>query len=101
MRLVSDKDYAKTLPGGQKPAAWCKAAEQGDAGAQINLGLCYDRGLGVDKDPKAAAAWYRKAAEQGDAKAQVNLGVRYDQGQGVDKDPKAAAAWYRKAAEQS
>ncbi len=77
-----------------------KAAEQGDAGAQFNLALCYYLGLGVDKDPKAAAAWCRKAAEQGYAVAQFNLGLHYDHGQGVEKDPKAAAAWYRKAAEQ-
>ncbi len=65
LRLVSDEDYAKTLPGGQKAAArYRKAAEQGDANAQFNLGVCYNQGQGVDKDPKAAVAWYRKAAEQ-------------------------------------
>ena len=28
-----------------------KAAKQGEA--QLNLGVCYDEGEGVDKDPKA------------------------------------------------
>ena len=47
-------------------AAWyAKAAAQGFAGAQWNLGLFYEGGNGVAQDFKAAAAWYAKAAEQG------------------------------------
>ena len=50
-----------------------KAAEQGKAIAQYNLGYCYEKGLGVVKDPTEAVKWYRKAAEQGDAAAQAAL----------------------------
>ena len=39
-----------------------KAAEQGDAKAQNNLGVKYGNGLGVLKDYKEAVKWYRKAA---------------------------------------
>ncbi len=42
-----------------------KAAEQGHAAAQNNLGECYAEGVGVEKDPAQAVVWYRKAAEQG------------------------------------
>ena len=42
-----------------------KAAEQGDAEAQNNLGRCYVKGDGVEKDEKEAAEWLRKAADQG------------------------------------
>ena len=42
-------------------------ADQGDAGAQVNLGVMYDHGKGVPQDYAQAAAWYRKAADQGDA----------------------------------
>ena len=42
-----------------------KAAVQGEAEAQYDLGVCYCNGEGVEKDPKQAAYWYRKAAEQG------------------------------------
>ena len=42
-----------------------KAAEQGNAGAQANLGIMYARGEGVPKNDTEAAKWYRKAAEQG------------------------------------
>jgi TPR repeat protein len=82
-------------------AAWFrKAAEQGDADAQNNLGWMYEQGRGVAPDDAQAAAWYRKVAEQGHADAQFNLGLMHWQGKGVVRDEAQAAAWYRKAAEQ-
>ena len=42
-----------------------KAAEQGHAKAQYNLGLMYDKGQGVPQDYAEAVKWYRLAAEQG------------------------------------
>ena len=42
-----------------------KAAEQGNATAQNNLGICYEDGEGVTKDISEAVKWYRKAAAQG------------------------------------
>ena len=77
-----------------------KAAEQGHAGAQNNLGYCYKNGYGVTKDYAEAVKWYRKAAEQGNDLAQYNLGVCYEYGQGVTKDITEAVKWYRKAAAQ-
>ncbi len=79
---------------------WRKAAWQGNAIAQFNLGWCYDKGNGVAKDATEAVKWYRKAAEQGDAVAQNNLGWRYANGDGVPKDATEAVKWYRKSAEQ-
>ena len=75
-------------------------AEQGLAKAQYNLGLCYEKGDGVEKDSTAAVKWYRKAAEQGFAVAQSNLGLCYSKGEGVERDSTEAVKWYRKAAEQ-
>jgi TPR repeat protein len=77
-----------------------KAAEQGYARAQCNLGVAYDNGRGVAQDYVQAVVWYRKAAEQGRAKAQCNLGVAYDNGRGVAQDLGQAMMWYAKAAEQ-
>lgn len=54
-----------------------KAAEQGNAEAQFNLGLIYYNGDGVPRDDPEAAKWYFKAAEQGHIEAQLNLGVMY------------------------
>src|SRR3989304_2531361 len=58
-------------------------AEKGDAEAQNNLGVCYEKGKGVAKDSAEALKWYRKAAGQNDANAQSNLGFCYAKGQGV------------------
>ena len=76
-----------------------KAAEQGFANAQYNLGYCYAHGEGVTQDYYEAVKWYRKAAAQGFARAQCNLGACYYNGEGVTKDYAEAVKWYRKAAE--
>jgi TonB family protein len=47
-------------------ATWYrKAAEQGRADAQVDVGIAYENGAGVPKDLSQALSWYRKAAEQG------------------------------------
>jgi hypothetical protein len=52
-----------------------KAAEQGDAKAQNNLGAMYGKGKGVPQDDAEAVKWFRLAAEQGLAAAKRNLEV--------------------------
>jgi TPR repeat protein len=85
----------------QQALAWYrKAAEQGYAAAENNLGNMYNEGHGVPKDDAQGVSWIRKAAERGFAVAQNNLGYSYLEGGGVAKDAVQAATWYRKAAEQ-
>ena len=60
-----------------------KAADQGLATAQENLGDLYFLGKGVTQDYSKAVYWYLKAAEQGYGKAQYNLGNMYHYGRGV------------------
>jgi TPR repeat protein len=62
-----------------------KAAEQGLAEAQNNLGLMCVLGRGVSQDDAEAVKWFRKAAEQGYGPAQNNLGEMRRQGRGVTK----------------
>jgi len=58
-----DRDY-------KQAAEWfSKAAEQGHADAQYNLGELYNRGRGVKKNKNIALKWYKAAAEQGHVKA--------------------------------
>ena len=52
---------------------YLKAAEQGDALAQYNLGAMYRDGEGVEQDYGKAIKWYLEAAWQGHNKAKVNL----------------------------
>jgi len=77
-----------------------KAAEQGNANAQHNLGNCYYYGKGVEQDYTQAVYLYRKAAEQGNSDAQNALGYCYYNGEGVERDYSQAVYWFRKAAEQ-
>ncbi len=79
---------------------WLPLAEQGEAEAQYNLGVLYDKGQGVPQDDTKAVRWYRLAAGQGNSAAQFNLGVMYANGQGVPQDDGEALRWYRLAAEQ-
>ena len=50
-----------------------KAAENGNATAQKNLGVCYEYGRGVTLSKATAAEWYRKAADQGNENAKKAL----------------------------
>ncbi len=67
-------DYAEA-------AKWFrKAAEEGDAVAQYNLGNMYSDGKGVPQDDAEALKWCRRAAEQGQADAQYSIGLLYAYG---------------------
>ena len=75
-------------------------AEQGDAQAQTNFGLMYERGQGVLQNYQAALKWYQVAAEQGHVEAQYGLGLMYRDGHGIPQDTQEALKWFRLAAEQ-
>lgn len=77
-----------------------KAADQGYALAQNNLGFCYHNGWGCKKDMKKAYACYKSAAEAGVPLAQSNLGTCYEFGWGTSKNMAEALRWYRSAAAQ-
>lgn len=84
-----------------RPISWIKkAAEEGRANWQCNLGVCYFYGSGVEKDLVEASKWYEKAAKQGDAKAQFNLGLGYYKREGLPQDYSKAMYWFGEAAEQ-
>ncbi len=50
-----------------------KAAEQGYAEAQYNLGVCYYNGYGVPKNRAKAVELWKKAAAQGNVRAKQVL----------------------------
>jgi TPR repeat protein len=88
------QDYAEA-------AKWYRrAAEQGNDGAQLFLGIMYQDGRGVPQDYAEAVTWYRRAAEQGIAEAQNNLGYMYDNGHGVPQNYVLAHMWFNLAASQ-
>ncbi len=89
---IERADYraARTLAEG--PAA------QGDAPANVALGLMYEKGLGVRPDIGAALVHYSAAAVKGSADAQLALGRIAVEGAGVYPDFERAAGWFRLAA---
>src|SRR5439155_481951 len=77
-----------------------KAADQGFAPAQVNIGASYEAGDGVPQDYGEAMRWLRKAADQGYPLGQHNIGALYENGHGVEQDNAEAMRWYRMAADQ-
>ena len=104
-----------------------KAADQGDAGAKLLMGVAYSTGRGVPQDPVYADVWYTRAsrehglatwncvigfalgvlctenlrclAEQGHALSCSQLYGAAAERQCVAQDIEAAVSWYRKAPE--
>ena len=68
-------------------------AQGGEARAQYDLGVLYDKGQGVPQSDAQALQWYERAAEQGEPRAQYNLGLMHLNGQGVAPDMIKAYFW--------
>jgi len=92
--LLDDPDHVVRLETELQNAveATARAANQGDADAQYNLGVLYFMGRGVLQDHVEAEKWYRKAAEQGQAKAQHNLDFMPKKGRSAPRKAALATA---------
>lgn len=74
------------------------AADYDDEQAQNLLGLCYEEGLGVQKDFQKAYLYFSLAVENGaGACAEHNLARCFRKGQGIEKDLKVAEKYERLA----
>jgi hypothetical protein len=96
--LVYTRGYAVRQDETEAAKWFRRAAEQGDATAQLQLGIMYADGRGVPQNFSDAAKWYRLAAEQSNAQAQYNLGVLYVRGEGVPVNNVMAHMWFNLAA---
>lgn len=76
------------------------AAEQGSAAAHARLATIYHEGLGVERDPKRAAAHWLTAAKAGHSGAQLAIGNAYIVGAGVPVDRVQAAYFLMLSARQ-
>ena len=75
-----------------------RLAEQGNSGAQVQLGIAYRDGLyGLTPDAKTGFYWLDKAAHEGNPYAEDAVGSAYAKGQGTEKDLKAAEQWWLQA----
>jgi len=75
-------------------------ANEGNARAELVIGLKYLKGDGIAANDAQAAHWFERAAQSGDAIAQNHLGALYQAGRGVTADPAQAMHWYEAAASQ-
>jgi uncharacterized protein len=91
----AQRDFARALE------LLAPLAEQGNAVAQLKLGIIYSRGKVGSPDHVAALGWFTKAAERGQAEAQFELGRMYRDGLGARANGKAAAYWFERAAEKA
>jgi uncharacterized protein len=89
------RDYGRAL------TLLAPLAEQGDAVAQLKLGIIFSRGKVGSPDHVAALGWFTKAAEQGQVEAQFELGRIYRDGLGTRADGDAAVYWLQRAAEKN
>lgn len=77
-----------------------KAAGNGNADMQLELGWRYFNGTDTETNFVKAAECFQKAAVQGNREAQFNIGSMYAEGIGVEKNWAEAVAWFTKAAAQ-
>ncbi|MBU2488818.1 MAG: sel1 repeat family protein [Proteobacteria bacterium] len=76
-----------------------RLAAQGHSFAMLNLGMMYENGNGVPKNPAEAARWYEKGAEKDDPACLVRLGILLANGRGVPKDRVKALGCFFRAVE--
>ena len=93
-QAVARKDYTAAV------SIFKPMAESGDARARYELGLLYEEGLGVSKDPVAAAALFQQAASQNLPEGLFSLGRMYGVGKGgIPLDHREAFKLYLQSAE--
>lgn len=75
---------------------YSQAADMGHAAAQNNLGICYKKGIGVEKNIVKAFDYYKMSADQGNSSAQRNLARCFS-----DYHKQLYFIWMQKAANQN
>lgn len=104
--LAKARDYAKANETAAAFLVFRRAAETGNAPAQLELASFYDPltppKAGFPPDGARAADWYERAALAGSAEAQRKLGLLLAKGGGgLAADPAKAKGWLQQAAAQN
>ena len=104
--LAKARDYAKAGEMGAAFLVFRRAAETGNAPAQLELAAFYDpltpAKAGFTPDGPRAADWYERAALAGLPEAQRKLGLLLAKGGGgLAPDPAKAKTWLQQAAAQN
>jgi len=105
--LAKARDYTKAGETGAAFLVFRRAAETGNAPAQLELATFFDplstpAKAGFTPDGARAAEWYERAALAGSAEAQRKLGLLLAKGGGgLPADPAKARTWLQQAAAQN
>lgn len=92
--LFSQPADDKSSSNAQAVALVRRAAESGSADGMFNMGILYEKGVGVSLDMAEAQRWYRLAADQKDTSAMARLGLIHADGiNGVAKNDQEAVLW--------
>ena len=75
-------------------------AEKGNPDAQYSLGIMYQNGLGIVRNPVLAFRWMREAAKQKHGLSCHSLGLMYLEGDCVEKNSRRPFDYFSLAAEQ-
>lgn len=73
-----------------------KNAAVNDLAAQYYLAVCYEHGIGIEKDMTQAFMFYRKAAERGLPDAMYHIALFYRDGIVVSKDASREREWQQR-----
>lgn len=100
--LFSIRPQSELVKEQQEFETLLRAAEQGDANAQYQIGECYLKGeKSVSRDDEQAMKWILLSAEQGNDAAQLVLGEIYRNGLlGVEKNHEEGLRWLLMSAKQ-
>jgi TPR repeat protein len=92
LKLAGDYFAGRGVAADLKQSAFWyrKAADQGDPGAQVELGYFYLNGIGVDRDAAQAVRWFARATASGSHLAKLDLAILYLKGTGVGQDTAVA-----------
>jgi len=79
MASLFDQAWEARDEGNSKKAfrLFYKAVQQGDSGCYLNLGYCYDEGIGTEKNVRKAIYWYKRAGKNGNSSGYNNIAVYY------------------------
>ncbi len=75
-----------------------RATLKKDANGMCNLGMCYMRGYGCERNTILAFGAFRGAADLGHTEAMNDLGGFYRDGIGIECDAVIAAKWFERSA---
>lgn len=96
LALLSGEGVARNPEGAVKLLRYLVDKRSSVEGMNV-YGVCLMRGIGVEKDEKAAVSWFEKSAAQGLPTAMDNLSGCYEEGIGVEQDATKALYWKMRA----